>query len=91
MVFLLKFAVQSSTIMVAAFSFKMSAASAREYGYISTNKKCTRGDTISEKSLKILGSEGRLDLKYETRDWNTMILQYFFITESGRDQRFFNE
>ena len=38
---------------------------------------------FEKESLNILGSEGRLDLEYEYQDWNTRILQYSFITESG--------
>ena len=39
--------------------------------------------------MNILGSEDRLELKYDTGDWKTFILQYSHVTEHGEDQCFF--
>ena len=77
------------SIMVVAFSFKVAAPLTQEDCYIFTNKDNTRGVTISKNSLNILGSEERLELEYDIRNWNTLILQYSFVTGPGKDQCFF--
>ena len=77
------------SILVAAFSFRVTADLSWEDTYIFTDKIGSRGVVISKEKLNILGSEGRLDLEYEYKDWNTMIIQYSNITEFGQDQCIF--
>ena len=79
-----------SSMMMVAFSFKVSAPLSDEDNYIFTDQYSFRGVTISKKSLNILGSEHRLDLEYYPKgEWNTMIIQYSRVTEAGDDQCFF--
>ena len=78
------------SMMMVAFSFKVSAPWSDEDNYIFTDPYGYRGVTISKKSLNILGSEHRLDLDYYAKgEWNTMIIQYSRVTEAGDDQCFF--
>ena len=77
------------SILVAAFSFRATADLSWEDTYIFTDKIGSRGVVISRQKLSILGSEERLDLEYEYKDWNTMIIQYSCITEYLKDQCFF--
>ena len=77
------------SIMVVAFSFKVSATLTDEDNYIFTNKNSSRGITISRNSLNILGSQVRYDLEYKYNDWNTMIIQYSNITPLIEDECIF--
>ena len=77
------------SIMVVAFSFKVSATLTDEDSYIFTNKNSSRGITISRNSLNILGSQVRYDLEYKYNDWNTMIIQYSNITPLIEDECIF--
>ena len=75
--------------MVVALSFRVSATLTDEDHYIFTNKRISRGVAISRNALNILGSTDRLELKYDLNDWNTLIIQYSLITESGKDKNIF--
>ena len=44
---------------------------------------------IQRNAVNILGAEAKLELDYDQQDWNTMIIQYSFITDLGKDQCFF--
>ena len=78
------------SIMMVAFTFKVSAPLSDEDNYIFTDQYGFRGVTISKKWLNILGSEHRLDLDYYAKEeWNTIIIQYSRITHAGDDQCFF--
>ena len=55
---------------------------------IFTNESETRGVTISKESLNILGTDP-LKLKYQYRDWNTIIIQYSNITAGDAGKCFF--
>ena len=78
------------SIMMVAFTFKVSAPLSNEDDYIFTDPYGCRGVTISKKSLNILGSKHRLDLDYYAKEeWNTMIIQYSRITHAGDNQCFF--
>ena len=77
------------SIMIIAFSFKVSGILTDEDDYICTNKNNSRGVTISRNSLNILGSQAQLELEYEVDDWNTMIIQYSCIAEGGNDKCIF--
>ena len=74
------------SIMVVALSFRISAILTDEDHYIFTNKSISRGVAISRNALNILGSQYRLELEYDVNDWNTLIIQYSFITEPGKDK-----
>ena len=62
------------SICFIAFAFKVTTELSEEVT-IFTNKSETRGVTISKSSLNILETDP-LKLKYEYRDWNTVIIQY---------------
>ena len=83
------FAFAEPSITVVAFSFRVSATLTDEDHYIFTNKEISRGVAISRNALNILGSTDRLELKYDINDWNTLIIQYSLITESGKDKNIF--
>ena len=69
------------SIVVIAFSFRADSTLTDEDNYIFTNKNTSRGVTISRNAIKILGAEAKLELEYDQQDWNTMIIQYSFITD----------
>ena len=77
------------SIVVFAFSFRADSTLTDEDDYIFTNKNTSRGVTISRNAVNILGAEAKLELHYDREDWNTMIIQYSFITDLGKDQCFF--
>ena len=77
------------SIMVVALSFRISATLTDADHYIFTNKSISRGVAISRNVLNILGSQYRMELEYDVNDWNTLIIQYSFITEPGKDQCIF--
>ena len=56
------------SIMMVAFTFKVSAPLSNEDDYIFTDPYGCRGVTISKKSLNILGSKHRLDLDYYAKE-----------------------
>ena len=75
--------------MTITFSFKLTAPLTQNDHYIVTNKESSRGVSISKTSLNILGSDGKLELLYNYRDWNTVFIQYSLVTKCGEDQCIF--
>ena len=75
--------------MTIAFSFKVAAPLTEKDVYIVTNEDSTRGVSISKTSLNILGSEAKLELEFDYRDWNTIFIQYSLVTKSGQDKCIF--
>ena len=71
------------TIMTITFSFRLTAPLMQKDHYIVTNEDSSRGVSISKTSLNILGSDGKLELLYNYRDWNTVFIQYSLVTKSG--------
>ena len=62
------------SICVIALEFKVSGQ-LNDSGYIICNEKLNRGVKISKKSLDILGTDP-MQLGYDYRDWNTLVIQY---------------
>ena len=77
------------SIVVIAFSFRADSTLTDEDNYIFTNKSSSRGFTISRNGLNILGSQDRLELEYNLNEWNTLIIQYSYITKLGKDKCIF--
>ena len=75
-------AAANSTMCLIAFAFKTTTELSEEVT-IFTNKTETRGVTISKSSLNILGTDP-LNLEYHYRDWNTVIIQYSNIEDTGK-------
>ena len=81
-------ATAGGSICFFAFTFKVSSKLTSESNHIFTNETGTRGVTISKKALNILGTDP-LELEYNYRNWNTMIIQYSNITEDSDGKCFF--
>ena len=77
------------TIMFVAFTFKLTEEleEGKEY-IIFTNANGSRGVVISNKTINILGAQVRQELTYNSREWNTMIIQYSNVS-GGEDECFF--
>ena len=76
-------------ICIFAFQFKVTSELSNENDYIFTTETATRGVTISKKSLNILGTDP-MDLEYDTRGWNTLVIQYSCMTDDFDGKCFFS-
>ena len=76
------------SICYIAFAFRVTSQLSNENDYIFTNETGTRGVTISEKSLNFLGTDP-LDLHYNYKGWNTLVVQYSNITDNNDGKCFF--
>ena len=65
------------TIFLVAFTFKiLEKLVGEEPRYIFVNQDDSRGVTIDEKHLNILGSSVPLQLEYIPHDWNSVLIQW---------------
>ena len=76
----IELAIVPPTIVVIALSFKVLPGV--NDGRIFSNKSNTRGVTISDKSISFLGTP--IQLEYNHKAWNTLIIQYSNISEGKR-------
>ena len=77
------------SVLIIVFSFKVTAPLGENPTYIFSNKSGSRAVSINNKQLDVWGATASPQLEYDKGQWNTMLLQYSRITESGKDQCFF--
>ena len=80
-------ALRPKTVFIVAFSFKLVKAIKDELSYyIFSNTNSTRAVTLRKDRLDIAGfAQGSPQLKYLTKSWNHMVIQYSRVTDLGSD------
>ena len=77
-----------SSICVVSLSFRVMSKMSSQDEYIFTNETGSRGVKISNQKLNILGTDP-MDLEYEYRGWNTLVIQWSCIEEDQDGKCFF--